>query len=184
MSGSSRIAAAKLRQILIIILKKKKKERQCSGNEHHGYCSDMEADERPTYCIPSDQAEPHRPAPEVDLGLNKVSFCSTSRLLFFLFLFFKASSLDAWISITILSYCLNNVSLLPLMQRTPDLQLYGRFLMETAQCKSVLPAITLDVAEKFCARQSSSQSPHTHTHSQRQYFYSNHCRTQGFVINW
>ncbi|GAA6097206.1 uncharacterized [Tachysurus ichikawai] len=27
----------------------------------------MEADERPTYCIPSDQAEPHRPAPEVDL---------------------------------------------------------------------------------------------------------------------
>lgn len=52
--------------------------------------------------------------------------------------------------------------------------------METAQCKSVLPAITLDVAEKFCARHSSSQSP---THPQRQYFYSNQSRTQGFVIN-
>lgn len=33
-------------------------------------------------------ADPHRPAPEVDLGLNKVSFHSTSRVLSFLFFFF------------------------------------------------------------------------------------------------
>lgn len=33
-------------------------------------------------------ADPHRPAPEVDLGLNKVSFHSTSWVLFFSLSFF------------------------------------------------------------------------------------------------
>lgn len=61
--------------------------------------------------------------------------------------------------VSIPSSCLSNAWLLPLMRRTPDLQLYERFIMETAQCKSGLPAITLDVAEKIWARHSSSQSP-------------------------
>lgn len=105
-------------------------------------------------------ADPHQPPSEVDLGLNKVSFRSTSRVFFF----FKPVFPDAWISVSILSSCLSNASLLPLTQRTSDLQPYGRFLMKTAQCNGVLPAITLDVAEKFCARHSFSQSP-THPHT-------------------